>query len=393
MLDRASNPTAARANNRYTLSLFRGLFDQKGQAQNATDRTGMMTVVSNYNHRLQQVRKTDHGSDRLVVTLYAESRQDIGNLARWFNTWLGTDLQMTVGGQRIWRGLCRKMTLWAGGSARVVDLASMANVVRVTHAGEGEEESTSDFVSEESVLRFGRKELLIDAPEMNSADAARMANERLEWLQWPRTQPLAFGGTRAQLTCEFVGYHYLFTWLRRVLTGGMSTQDMLKTIIDEFGQGVITFAPGSTSIGDNGQQWDSDLDTYGRRALDLVTAQLDSDQRLWNWWIDYDLVFHFEKIDFRPRYWLRHGQTSSAIGTYEGASGSKLADAWQIEPGFVRRDTTWPVFNAQADNRPYLSEQDEYIEAVSYDEYGNPSLEPRQIDHGDALVQFARIAI
>lgn len=382
--------TDSRAKVRYSLHLHSPFRDGMGWIED----------LANLNHRLERVRLTDEGSDILTLVVYAEGREDVRKLSRMFHTRIASDLRMEIDRFRVWRGLLKDMTFWAGRSARFKSLDNLCNDVIVEH-GTGDAASTATAFSDDSVRYFGRKQCLITADELDAADAQAYADYVLKWRHWPRSEPRAYGGQRAQLRMNFVGYSYILTWLYGTLaTAGLSTQDALKLAIDTFGQGILRYT--GNSIQDNGQTVATSFDANGRRIVDLLAGRLDTSGRLWRLHIDNgqthgdQLTVRYEPIDLTPRYFLRHGDAPSAFDTYEHISGSHAVKPWRAEPGYVRRDTTFPVVQINED--PYYgfdtqtgifqSEQDEYIEAVAFDEYGNASFEPRALTYGQLLSQY-----
>jgi hypothetical protein len=168
-------------------------------------------------------------------------------LREWFENRLGHRHEETVGGAVTWEGIVWTMDLALDGIVERYDMGEIFNAVKSVYRDSGgSQQETAFFIDQDSIDRYGRRELIVVLDHVAAAEATAQAETTLALKSQPVSTPVAIDPEIDDgLKVTAVGE--VFTMNNRYVTAGDGTtgniSDFVTTIIntdcDNIDPGVI----------------------------------------------------------------------------------------------------------------------------------------------------------
>lgn len=259
---------------------------------------------------------------------YEGSEQD---LIEAFQNWLGYHVEERAGGMKTWEGLVYELDLTVGGVTRRKSLDLLGNHVRAEYTdGSSVRQITSAATNDESIGRFGRKEVILSALDFLQTPAEAYRDSYLSEGAWPIARTVGLnkmGG--AALDVTVAGYVHTAAWRNEQVGDGSS--DNLSDWVDEIVTTDCEFLT-SAVIEANTLAVDKDTVNY-ETAWDVLKKLVDlgdASGNRYRFHVGNDRRAYYEQIDISPSYYLRGG----VLYTTPGSPAS--VDPWSVKPGVVR---------------------------------------------------------
>ena len=143
-----------------------------------------------------------------------------GNLTDLWHvlSWLRNGIEIVnVDGDAVWWGLVNEVQLMTGALSWTASLEGMYNAVTVLYSytdidGNATTDETSTTTNTDSINRFGRKEILRTASDIDATQADYFRDQILDESKYPIASPaISSGKARAVLHCR--GYAHAYSWL------------------------------------------------------------------------------------------------------------------------------------------------------------------------------------
>lgn len=239
-----------------------------------------------------------------------------------------------------------RVYLFAPGSAGIAWYDDV-EVVHINAEGQVLPNYTDWATNAQSIARYGRRELIVDAGDVPPAEAALFRDLRLQKAAWPRTGKPKFSGSGKKdvtsLDVQCVGYwatgffKYLTVSTNGDVAGRSATLEaILSTDCDWLRAGKITSNTGNTKL-----KTERDL-----RAGEAIAQIVDegSEANLWRFLVGNGRLCVYEPVAATPAYYRRDGKYFSSVG------GRLEADAMQLQPGVWVRDVDYPMLRTAYDS-------------------------------------------
>ena len=142
---------------------------------------------------------------------------------------------LTDGGERVWWGFIKKITV-AAAIGYSVDLDTMANRVAVAYTDQNTRYTTAWIQDADSVSAYGIKELLIARSDVSAADALGARDTALAMLKSPANPPKFEDNNQVKVTLECAGWLSTLDWRYYACAAGKEAYDVEGTGGREIGE-------------------------------------------------------------------------------------------------------------------------------------------------------------
>ncbi len=283
----------------------------------------------------------------------------------WFYNYLGYHLEETTSGAVTWEGMIYEMELTVNGVTRRRSLDGMWNAVTVDYidATTSATAETGYAQNDDSVGRYGRKELRVTTDDTTMAMATAARDTQLRVSSWPRTQPVGelemkrANGLKVMVCGYVFTANWRYTTVKDGATGTVSDwiRDIVSTDCEFLTAGNIE--QNTTQVVRNVQ--------VSQRAWDTMKPLADSGDAggaLWRLFVAAGRRMNYSPMVMSPRYFLRNGEL------YDSYGSRTAIDSHLVQPAVVR-DVDYPVQRVERGGA-LLDARDILVDEVVADDTG-----------------------
>lgn len=246
-------------------------------------------------------------------------------------------------------------------------------LVRIGADGQVLPNYTAWATNDQSITRYGRRELIVDAGDVPPAEAALFRDLRLQKAAWPRTQKPQFGGGGKETWLEIrcVGYWAtaFFQYLTQHTNGDVTARSTAVSNI--IANDCPWLVAGNIRSNTGNTKLDKNREIRAGEALAQIVGEGD-DSNLWRFLVGDRRRCVYEPIPTDPSYFLSGDNYLDRIGARVPLKG------YQLQPGVWVRDLDYPAMRTaydslQIDSRDFLVDEwavsaDGEIDPVVYEE-------------------------
>jgi hypothetical protein len=253
-------------------------------------------------------------------------------LREWFENRLGYRHVESIGGAVTWEGIIWTLDLSLDGIAERYDMAEIFNAVQsIYRDSAGAQQTTSWYIDQDSIDRYGRRELILVLDHVAAAEATAQAETTLALKSQPVVTPIAIDPElEDRLKVTAVGES--FTMNNRYVTAGDGTTDDISTYVTEIiNTDCDNIDPGVIESNTLQILKETDLPIRAWDLLLRLAESGDASDNPWRLTVGGGYA-SYQQADNTPLYEWR-GRNPGLTSRLGGQSD------WQLQPGVLRNLT------------------------------------------------------